>query len=117
MADALCGPSNALQNFQKHTTVDRTLQQDRLVGRHTPSQVGSRWRYWMSVFLTIYRASDRLLDSMQERWTMSSTPFKLVVRAHCRKSSTTRARNLHLRRPHNMLSQRRRLDGQLISSV
>ncbi|KAF2030135.1 hypothetical protein EK21DRAFT_112242 [Setomelanomma holmii] len=38
MADALCGPSNALQNFQKHTTVDRTLQQDRLVGRHSPSQ-------------------------------------------------------------------------------
>ncbi|CAO2650534.1 Nn.00g018260.m01.CDS01 [Neocucurbitaria sp. VM-36] len=38
MADALCGPSNALQNFQKHTTVDRTLQQDRLIGRHTPTQ-------------------------------------------------------------------------------
>ncbi|CAA9958584.1 hypothetical protein PTMSG1_02133 [Pyrenophora teres f. maculata] len=38
MADALCGPSNALQNFQKHTTVDRTLQQDRLVGRHSPAQ-------------------------------------------------------------------------------
>ncbi|KAH8727525.1 hypothetical protein GQ44DRAFT_611479 [Phaeosphaeriaceae sp. PMI808] len=38
MADALCGPSNALQNFQKHTTVDRTLQQDRLIGRHSPSQ-------------------------------------------------------------------------------
>ncbi|KAH6861103.1 hypothetical protein BKA58DRAFT_443870 [Alternaria rosae] len=34
----LCGPSNALQNFQKHTTVDRTLQQDRLVGRHSPAQ-------------------------------------------------------------------------------
>ena len=29
MAEALCGPSNALQNFQKHTSVDRTLQQDR----------------------------------------------------------------------------------------
>ncbi|KAJ4296517.1 hypothetical protein N0V90_006562 [Kalmusia sp. IMI 367209] len=39
MADAACGPSNALQNFQKHTSVDRTLQQDRLVGRHSPSQV------------------------------------------------------------------------------
>jgi hypothetical protein len=39
MADALCGPSNALQNFQKHTSVDRTLQQDRLVGRHSPAQV------------------------------------------------------------------------------
>ncbi|KAH7080321.1 hypothetical protein BKA63DRAFT_506212 [Paraphoma chrysanthemicola] len=38
MADALCGPSNALQNFQKHTTVDRTLQQDRLVGRQSPQQ-------------------------------------------------------------------------------
>ncbi|KAF1968373.1 hypothetical protein BU23DRAFT_541322 [Bimuria novae-zelandiae CBS 107.79] len=38
MADALCGPSNALQNFQKHTSVDRTLQQDRLVGRHSPLQ-------------------------------------------------------------------------------
>jgi len=38
MADALCGPSNALQNFQKHTPVDRTLQQDRLVGRHSPAQ-------------------------------------------------------------------------------
>ena len=31
MAEALCGPSNALQNFQKHTSVDRTLQQDRSV--------------------------------------------------------------------------------------
>ncbi|CAL8583843.1 hypothetical protein XPA_009459 [Xanthoria parietina] len=38
MADALCGPSNALQNFQKHTTVDRTLQQDRLRSRQTPLQ-------------------------------------------------------------------------------
>ncbi|KAF1837569.1 hypothetical protein BDW02DRAFT_565863 [Decorospora gaudefroyi] len=38
MADALCGPSNALQNLQKHSTVDRTLQQDRLVGRHSPAQ-------------------------------------------------------------------------------
>ncbi|KAF2003239.1 hypothetical protein P154DRAFT_100626 [Amniculicola lignicola CBS 123094] len=38
MADALCGPSNALQNFQKHTSVDRTLQQDRLAQRQSPSQ-------------------------------------------------------------------------------
>ncbi|KAH7114276.1 hypothetical protein B0J11DRAFT_131419 [Dendryphion nanum] len=38
MADALCGPSNALQNFQKHSTVDRTLQQDRLTNRQSPSQ-------------------------------------------------------------------------------
>ncbi|KAK2760970.1 hypothetical protein FQN54_002212 [Arachnomyces sp. PD_36] len=38
MADSLCGPSNALQNFQKHTSVDRTLQQDRLSTRQSPSQ-------------------------------------------------------------------------------
>ncbi|ORY06501.1 hypothetical protein BCR34DRAFT_590577 [Clohesyomyces aquaticus] len=38
MADALCGPSNALQNFQKHSSVDRTLQQDRLTNRHSPAQ-------------------------------------------------------------------------------
>jgi hypothetical protein len=39
MADALCGPSNPLQNFQKHNQVDRTLQQDRLVSRQGSSQV------------------------------------------------------------------------------
>ncbi|KAF7595417.1 hypothetical protein BBP40_006037 [Aspergillus hancockii] len=38
MSDALCGPSNALQNFQKHASVDRTLQQDRLASRRSPSQ-------------------------------------------------------------------------------
>ncbi|KAL5000610.1 hypothetical protein BDV10DRAFT_192664 [Aspergillus recurvatus] len=38
MSDALCGPSNALQNFQKHASVDRTLQQDRLISRQSPSQ-------------------------------------------------------------------------------
>ncbi|KAL8818910.1 MAG: hypothetical protein Q9223_002550 [Gallowayella weberi] len=38
MADALCGPSNSLQNFQKHTSVDRTLQQDRLRSRQSPLQ-------------------------------------------------------------------------------
>ncbi|RAL16612.1 protein pex20 [Aspergillus homomorphus CBS 101889] len=38
MSDALCGPSNALQTFQKHASVDRTLQQDRLSARQSPSQ-------------------------------------------------------------------------------
>lgn len=38
MSDALCGPSNALQNFQKHASVDRTLQQDRLTSRQSPAQ-------------------------------------------------------------------------------
>ncbi|KAI1909682.1 hypothetical protein LOZ65_006490 [Ophidiomyces ophidiicola] len=38
MGDALCGPSNALQNFQKHTSVDRTLQQDRLSSQHGAAQ-------------------------------------------------------------------------------
>ncbi|KAI9751807.1 MAG: tRNA (guanine-N(7)-)-methyltransferase (tRNA(m7G46)-methyltransferase) [Chaenotheca gracillima] len=38
MADALCGPSNALQHFQKHTSTDRSLQQDRLQSHRQPSQ-------------------------------------------------------------------------------
>ena len=38
MADALCGPVNPLASFQKHTQIDRTLQQDRLSGpRHSPA--------------------------------------------------------------------------------
>lgn len=38
MADALCGPSNALQTFQKQTSVDRTLQQDRITARQAPAE-------------------------------------------------------------------------------
>ncbi|KAI9800387.1 MAG: hypothetical protein M1825_004157 [Sarcosagium campestre] len=38
MSDALCGPSNALQQFQKHSSLDRTLQQDRLASRHPALQ-------------------------------------------------------------------------------
>ena len=52
MADSLCGPSNALQNFQKHSTVDRTLQQDRLISRQSPSRVRSQKAY--SVFCYSY---------------------------------------------------------------
>lgn len=37
MADALCGPSNPLQQFQKQSSLDRTLQQDRLSTRQPPS--------------------------------------------------------------------------------
>ncbi|KAI5303664.1 mitochondrial chaperone [Ascosphaera pollenicola] len=39
MAQALCGPSNPLQNLQKHSTTDRSLQQDRLVSSQPSSQV------------------------------------------------------------------------------
>jgi hypothetical protein len=39
MTEALCGPSNPLQNFRKHTAVDRTLQQDRVAQRASTSQV------------------------------------------------------------------------------
>ena len=39
MADALCGPSNPLQTFQKQTSVDRTLQQDRFATRQQQQEV------------------------------------------------------------------------------
>ncbi|KAL8839487.1 MAG: hypothetical protein Q9170_001710 [Blastenia crenularia] len=38
MADALCGPSNPLQNFQKHASIDRTLERDRLISRQSPKE-------------------------------------------------------------------------------
>lgn len=38
MADAMCGPSNALQQFKQQTDVDRTLHQDRLTSRRPPGQ-------------------------------------------------------------------------------
>ncbi|KAK4547310.1 hypothetical protein LTR36_000965 [Oleoguttula mirabilis] len=38
MADALCGPSNSLQQFKQQTALDRTLQQDRLSSRPSPAQ-------------------------------------------------------------------------------
>lgn len=38
MADAMCGPSNPLQQFTKQSNHDRTLQQDRLTSRHSPAQ-------------------------------------------------------------------------------
>ncbi|KAK0252379.1 hypothetical protein LTS09_012497 [Friedmanniomyces endolithicus] len=38
MADALCGPSNPLQQFKQQTSLDRTLQQDRLTSRLSPAQ-------------------------------------------------------------------------------
>lgn len=38
MGDALCGPSNPLQNFRKQTQADRSLQQDRLASRNQPAQ-------------------------------------------------------------------------------
>lgn len=37
MAEAACGPSNALSTFKQHTSVDRSLQQDRLHRRHVNS--------------------------------------------------------------------------------
>lgn len=38
MADTQCGPSSALHDFQKFASVDRALQQDRLVRIQSPQQ-------------------------------------------------------------------------------
>ncbi|KAJ6024438.1 hypothetical protein N7540_005235 [Penicillium herquei] len=39
MSDGVCGPSNALQDLRKNASVDRTLQQDRLVSRQPLGQL------------------------------------------------------------------------------
>lgn len=38
MADALCGPSNALQQLSKHQSADRSLQRDRLAATGQPEE-------------------------------------------------------------------------------
>jgi len=60
MADALCGPSNPLQNFQKHTAADRTIQQDRLTARPSPPQVSllqARCRKVLTDVIKSFRSS------------------------------------------------------------
>lgn len=59
MADALCGPSNPLQNFQKATSVDRTLQQDRLRS-HLPSHVGQVCNFYVKGCLKQNCISNRI---------------------------------------------------------
>ena len=54
MTDALCGPSNALQSFQKQASVDRTLQQDRITARQAPAEVCHDVLSLLKVLLTRY---------------------------------------------------------------
>jgi len=72
MADSLCGPSNALQNFQKHSSVDRTLQQDRLIARQPQPQASTfalsnhhicaeRLQCFISVIFNLHRKSTNTL--------------------------------------------------------
>jgi len=86
MADALCGPSNALQNFQKHTAVDRTLQQDRLVSRQSPTQVHEDYNLvsHFRILVADYgnRDSDLLRTQTQASLTQNSTPSKLDSPLH-----------------------------------
>lgn len=41
MADSLCGPSNSLEAFKKHTSVNRTLQQDRAGAGQSSAEVST----------------------------------------------------------------------------
>lgn len=54
MAESMCGPSNALQSFQKHSSADRTLQQDRLARGRNEQQVSlsSQELCWLKRLLT-----------------------------------------------------------------
>ena len=73
MSDALCGPSNALQNFQKHASIDRTLQQDRLVSRQSHSQVSSK-----SHSTSVWIASSTILRAgLRRRAFGHKTPTKV----------------------------------------
>lgn len=78
MADAVCGPSNPLQNLQKHTSADRTLQQDRLVNRQSPAQVRAAADQ-DGFILTVFRASDHKIP-IQARWMQNSKHSSMALR-------------------------------------
>lgn len=91
MSDALCGPSNALQNFQKHASVDRTLQQDRLISRQPQSQVSLSRRvldhHEISTKIQLHRASGRKIQ-MKDPWTLNSPRSSPTSQDHQRPSYT-----------------------------
>lgn len=64
--DAVCGPSNALQNFQKHAQQDRTLQQDRLNLRQDASQVYLSNELPVRPWTDFHRDSDQLRVKMPD---------------------------------------------------
>lgn len=41
MENTLCGPSNSLETFKNHISVDRTLQQDRIGDGRPPAEVSA----------------------------------------------------------------------------
>jgi len=82
MADALCGSSNPLQNFQKYSQADRTLQQDRLTSRGSPAQVRCEACDTQIVHTDYdFRVSVQQIQ-MQARSTQNLKPFNVVKRTH-----------------------------------
>lgn len=82
MADSLCGPSNALQNFQKHTANDRTLQQDRFSSRPQFEQVNQLSRRLCMCCLIANRVSDHRPAQIQAYLMLNlklSRPVALVA--------------------------------------
>lgn len=79
MADALCGPSNALQTFQKQALVDRTLQQDRLISRQSPNQVRQLYSsVGLTILIKVYSRVSAPKIHAPASSTPNSKPFKLL---------------------------------------
>ena len=76
----LCGPSNALANFQKHSSVDRTLQQDKFSPIPIHKEVNTPLLLYARALTTTHRASSPLLVPMQVSLTQSLRLFKQARR-------------------------------------
>lgn len=117
MADAMCGPSNPLQTFRKQTSIDRTLQQDRLRSRQSPTQVclgmSSAGSHSDNT-----RASARTQAPPEVHTTKSSKPFKLVSLLHSRRRIHYNTSNtlLFLHRHKPLHKRRTQPDGRPTSS-
>lgn len=82
MTDALCGPSNPLQNIQKHAGVDRTLQQDRLAFHRPTSEVNTLDAVQKLLHLAdvyYYSLFDPRLHQVEGNSMQNSRPFKIVT--------------------------------------
>ena len=90
MADSLCGPSNPIQAFRKETSVDKTLQRDRIVSNQPFEQVS----FASSVLLksdvrTMCRGSDPILALIQVSLMLSSKHSRRDIRSEMTFHSTS----------------------------
>ena len=119
MADSLCGPSNPIQAFQKETSVDRTLQRDRIASNRPFKQVS----FASSVLIkSDVRTIHRALDPSPALIQISSMPSSKHSRRDIRLETTFNNTSIMLLALHSITmrfkaEEQEHQAGQLTSRV